>query len=227
MTLFPEEPSYLSSALCRPLWTPASRTCHSMHFPSFPRPFRLVWNHLLHTSALCEGSIFLNFPGSWRGPSAFPRLIHKARPRQPLPDQLQACTKAAMVDRPFFTWKGKICGPILPVVKPGSLEPNTGQKPAQCSFLCLTLTLLCVPQALSEPLPTSQPEPSSSFQILIPALHQNPSIFFLSSQDRGQVSKHVPKGPTRPGAFRLLQHHVLTPPLYPCSCTHFTPLIIL
>ena len=158
MTLLPGEPSYPSSALCRPLWTPASRTCHSMHFPSFPRPmhfpsfprpFRLVCNHLLHTSALCEASIFLHFPGSWRGPSAFPRLIHKARPRQPLPDQLQACTKAAMLDRPFFTWKGKMGGPILPVVKPGSLEPNTGQKPAQRSFICLTLTLLCVPQGRS------------------------------------------------------------------------------
>ena len=146
MTLLPGEPSYPSSALCRPLWTPASRTCHSMHFPSFPRPFRLVWNHLLHISALCEASIFLHFPGSWRGPSAFPRLIHKARPRQPLPDQLQACTKAAMLDRPFFTWKGKMGGPILPVVKPGSLEPNTRAGAVilwtasiVCSILCLAL----------------------------------------------------------------------------------------
>ena len=126
-----------------------SRTCHSIHFPSFPPPCRLVWNHLLQTSALCEASIFLHFPGSWRGPSAFPRLIHEVRLRQPLPDQLQACTKATMVDRPFFTWKGKICGPILPVVKPGSLEPNTGQKPTHRSFICLTLTLLCVPQGRS------------------------------------------------------------------------------
>ena len=58
-------------------------------------------------------------------------------------------------------------------------------------------------------------------------LASNPSIFFLSSQDRGQVSKYIPKGPTRPGAFLLLQHHVLTPSLYLCPCTHFTPLIIL
>lgn len=118
------------------------------HFPSFPPPSRLVWNHLLHTSSLREASIFLHFPGSWRGPSAFPRLIHEARPRQPLPDQLQACTNAAMLARPVFTWKGKAWGPSSLWSNLAHLSPTlgTGRKLAQCPFIYLTLTLLCVPQ---------------------------------------------------------------------------------
>ena len=148
MTLSSGEPSHPSSALCRPLWTSGSRACHSTRFRSSPPPSRLVWNHLLHMSALREASVFLHFPGSWSGPSAFPRLIHEARPRQPLPDQLQACTNAAMLARPFFTWKGKIWGPSSLWSNLAHLSPTlgTGRKPAPRPFNYLTLTLLCVPQ---------------------------------------------------------------------------------
>ena len=148
MTLSSGEPSHPSSALCRPLWTSGSRACHSTRFRSSPPPSRLVWNHLLHASAPREASVFLHFPGSWSGHSAFPRLIHEARPRQPLPDQLQACTNAAMLTRPFFTWKGKIWGPSSLWSNLAHLSPTlgTGRKPAPRPFIYLTLTLLCVPQ---------------------------------------------------------------------------------
>ena len=119
------------SALCRPLWTPGSRACHSTRFPSSPPPSRLFWNHLLHTSALREASIFLHFPASWSGPSAFPRLIHEARPRQRLPDQLQACTNAAMLARPCFTWKGKIWAPSSLWSNQAHLSPTLGKDESQ------------------------------------------------------------------------------------------------
>lgn len=48
-----------------------------------------------------------------------------------------------MVDRPFFTWKGKICGPILLWSNLAHLGPTLGRS-QHCSFICLTLTLLYV-----------------------------------------------------------------------------------
>lgn len=140
----------MSSALCRPLLTPVSRTCHSVHFPSFPPPASRVWNHLLHTSAPGEASILLHLLGSWRGPSAFPRLVRETSPRQPRPDQL--CSRPAQM-LPWWTGHsspGRVRSVGLSSVwsNLAHMSPTlgSGPKPAQCSFICLTLALLCVPQ---------------------------------------------------------------------------------
>lgn len=81
------KPSGLSSALCLPLLTPESRTCHSVHVSPLTR---LIWNHLLHTSHLSPAPrwdfrspppyLVLKYPASWTGPSAFPQLVSEAIP---------------------------------------------------------------------------------------------------------------------------------------------------